>query len=227
MKYRYAINFPRGFKDFEGSDRYSVCESIDSDPLNECDVCGYKLMTVHSLFKKIGKYNPKTFTEDGVRVYQITPVCRECERRKVQAEALKEWYSKGIPDYLRKVRSDNMKKLNNDFESQAKIKRDWALKNLLDKSDTMYLYLAKTSLEGVRKIGITYDLGVRQKWSNASNLYIDMVPIKSGSPAEIINLEYEIKIKYCLRNYEHGNEYVNEGSIEDIKKFSEAYNLPV
>lgn len=120
-----------------------------------------------------------------------------------------------------------MKKLNNDFESQAKIKRDWALKNLLDKSDIMYLYLAKTSLEGVRKIGITYDLGVRQKWSNANNLYIDIVPIKSGSPTEIINLEYEIKIKYCLRNYEYGNEYVNEDSIDDIRKFSEAYNLPV
>ena len=222
MRYKYTISFPNGTKTFEGSDRLELCSLIESDELNICNNCGYKILTLNSLFSKIGKYNPKTYSENGCRVYEIDATnCRECARRGAQSKALKEWYSRGIPEYLKEIRSQTMTRINKDFELQAKIKRDWALKNLSD-YEILHLYVAKTDLEDFFKIGITYDTGVRQKWSNASKYYNNIEVIKSGKAEDIINLEYDIKLKFCNRDFEFGNEYFSSDLIESVKEFAKA-----
>lgn len=222
MNYKYIISFPNGTKTFEGSNRGELCNLIESDELNICSNCGYKILTSNSLFKKIGKYNPKVYTESGCRTYEIDATsCRECARREVQSKALKEWYSKGIPDYLKDIRSQTMIRINKDFELQAKIKRDWALKNLTD-YEILHLYVAKTDVEGFFKIGITYDTGVRQQWSNASKYYNNIEVIRSGRAKDIIDLEYNIKLKFCERDFEFGNEYFQNSLIENVKEFAKA-----
>jgi len=137
--------------------------------------------------------------------------CRKCKEAKTFTSIYnkiryhryidKDWLCKTCANMLYKPNEINNK--NNDFEYQSSCKYG-AIKLQYKKYPTKELiyYISEIKNSKYVKFGVTKDLDGRSKLANSLNDYnlINSIPLVKGCPSKIIDLEYDIKLQFALRN---------------------------
>lgn len=164
--------------------------------------------------------------------------CRKCgEEKSLVSIYNKIKYHREIDDnwYCKKCANEVYKpgtltNQNNNFYFQSKCKYE-SIKNQYkkNKNKKAIFYLSNFSKSNYIKFGVTIDINGREKLSKGLNKYnlINIEKLVTGNSNDIIELEYDIKLKFAIRNKDgsirkslpSATETYSKKDIDEIKKY--------